>query len=362
MAEAFYQRGANGRIAERECAVTIVRSLKEQGLDCVTDASLLEHARDEAVRQFEHDLSVVQVERALAQGVALGQYVALALIEDPELLGLRSRGINPSNCAIAVIPVGNNTNSGTSADILLAFSEHTSKVRHVAISLKAYRGDASSLGSKGALASLHRLFGRPGIEITQALGEPAIELRALMDDYKRVSKDFYDGSAEGEEFLIAYEARKGTRRVSNPLRRKELGDYFASIRGFKSEHEFARLFVEAYRAGVVSIASDEARAQFYDGMRFLLGMERDVIVLNAIADDTGRIIRITNSLTDSKYGRINNLLDIGCVVELTSRPMSGGISVLLFHGALASRDLRLAMWKDATIQFQLVGPGGRVDA
>lgn len=318
---------------------------------------MLDAEVQEVIRRVGNELSDAQVRRAIAQGDALADYLTSALADEPRRIGLDMSAGQVRASAIAIMTTGHMTNSGSSADLLLAFDHPTEGPSAVPISLKAYRGSVSSLGSKGAKASLTRLF--LGAErVTDAafvarFGTAAEEFLRVLDDFKRASKEFYASSA-GEAFIDAYaERKKGSRKVNNPLRRKEVGDYFLETRGYKSEHAFADLYVQMFTAGMAGLRTDDDWRSFLMAMQFVLGMDKDILTLNAIAGADGVVTTVVNSYESTAYGRIRRALTVGCTFELTHRPASSIIGVRLSDGVDDIRCLELAIWKDATIQFKI---------
>lgn len=352
-----YQRGANGLVAEHVCVLELNRHIIAAGVESGADLDELSLTLSRAEKRVADDLTPEQLLRARNQGTAIAEYISHALFNAPDRLGLRSDAADLRNGSVTADAVGNLTNSGTSADIVIWIRlPGQSESTPLLISLKAYRGTVSSLGSKGARASLTRVFlGVPKVsddKFQAYFGIAAVEFDRVLTAFKAAAKDFYE-SSDGIAFVDAYEDRKKTRKVNNPLRRKEVGDYFAAVHGFKSEHRFAELYAEMFTIGRQNVKSPEDWARFLEGMRFLLGMDSDILTLNAIASDDGNVKQIVNSLESDAYADIRKVLVPGCHFILTSRPNSSGISVRVQHGELEARCLTLAMWKDATIQFKL---------
>jgi hypothetical protein len=352
----LYQRGANGLVAEYECVRELNEVLAAAGITCLTPQDVLEQAKAAAVARVASDLTPQQLQRGTNQGAALGRFIAKALSDDPAALALMLPAPLPE-LAVRVTHVGYLTNARDSADIALTFVHGGAEVALLQISLKAYRGTVSSLGSKSARASLTRVFlGKekvPDPVFASYFGEPGARFLASLADFKAVADVFYRSAPEGQEFLDAYEARKGTRKVDNKLRRKELGDYYLAQRGFKAEHVFAEQYVEMFSSGMSRIDSEPSWAQFLVGMRFVLGMDQDVTTLNALATDDGSVYRIVNSVVDGAYADVRRVLVPGCTFVLTHRLGSGNIGVEVAQAGLQVKCLQLAMWKDATIQFKL---------
>ena len=351
----IYQRGANGLVAEYVCSASLNALLSATGLDCRASQFELEAARDAAVARVADDLTPDQLARARAQGEALAQYIGSSLLDAPSQLGLLLESEEIQQSPIIITPVGSQTNSGSSADVVLTFGDGPDATE-LPISLKAYRGTVSSLGSKGSRASLARVFfGTNKISDEQFFsyfGGPAIEFDTLLKDFKDLAKEFYS-TREGIAFIDRYEERKGTRKVNNPLRRKEVGDYFLQQRGFKSEHRFAELYVDMFTVGTERLDSRDQWRQFIEGMQFVLGMDRDILTLNAIANDEGEVLYVSNSIESGAYAQVRDVLVPGCSFSLIHKPGSSIITVEVAYGSLKVQCLHLAMWKDATIQFKL---------
>lgn len=357
MTRVLYQKGANGLVAEHRCAQVLNAALHHAGFSIATPQDNLDRGLSNAMLRVANDLSDAQMRRAFKQGDALGEYIARAIMERPSALGVEVEAEELRSARVEVLPIGSATNSGSSADLLVKFRTGLLELV-LPISLKAYRGSVSSLGSKGARASLVRLFledARVSDEdFASHFGDPAHRFLELMQDFREVTREFYS-SPEGEAFIDLYEARKGTRKVNNPARRKELGDYYVVKRGFKTEHLLAELFVQMFQVGMAKMARADERQwdRFIRGMKFLLGMDDDVLTLNAIADDDGRVVRVSNSLEEDAWSNIRRVLVPGCEVSLEHRADSSIVRVVLSHQGLRVRCLQLAVWKDATVQFKL---------
>lgn len=358
----LHQRGANGLIAEYQCALTLNESLEAATYETIADSAMLTRARDATVRRVANELTPAQVTRAMAQGDALARHILEGIMSDPLRLGLHEIPVSElARAKVSVETIGHNTNSGTSADLSVRFVWPDGAV-DVPISLKAYGKRSTSLGSKGAKASLSRVFlNAPLIsdeEFVDYFGEAASHFQLLLLDFKAAAHEFYS-SPDGAAFVRAYQERKRlptSARVNNPLRRKEVGDYFIATRGFVPEHRFAELYVKMFDIGVRRLrdGGDQDWAAFLNGFRFVLGMEGDILTLNAVADDrTGRVLRVENSFLSDAYAQIRRVLVPGCDVTLTHRPGSSVVGVELGYGSARVRCLSLAIWKDATIQFKL---------
>lgn len=345
------QKGANGIVAEYQCAATLNEKLESAGIATVSNQSSLKRLVSESLHRVANELTTEQQDRALRQGVALGNYIFSCLKTNPPELGLAA-DLQLAKYRVEVRPIGSNTNSGNPADLILTLSGDESL--SLSISLKAYRGPQSSLGSKSGRASLGRLFTESdkvsSKEFIERFGKPAIEYENQIKLFNSTAKEFYATEAS-RSFLDTYEERKGTRKVNNPFRRKEVGDYFTLRFGFVSEHKLASLYVECYRSGLTHLKTN-ARAQkrFIESLRFILG-NPELLVLDA--KDGSGVIEIVNSLKNPIYNSLNHILRTGLEMTLTSKLGSSIIRVGMLRADAELNCLSLAMWKDGTIQYKL---------
>ncbi|MCH7225068.1 hypothetical protein [Haloferula sp. A504] len=357
MAEKLFQKGGNGLVAEYQCAETLHRELSDQGVACAPSRATLSRQVREAIDRVAGDLSKTQRERALNQGNALGEYLAGKLLKEPELLGLPADLSGHRLASATITPTGHLTNKNGSSDIDLRLDYGDRGTLKLPVSLKAYRSSTSSLGSKSARASLARMFfGAPEVsdeDFLRMFGPDARDFIELLEQFKSTAEEFYDHSAEGKAFLDAFEKERGTRKVNNPLRRAQVGDYFEKQHGFTPEHEFARLYANMFNTGFSRVGRFIEWDTFLQGAEFVLGVDDSILTLNAIAGDDGEVTRIVNSFTSDAYGKLRATLVEGCQFRLTPKEQSSIIKVLLTNGKLGFDGLTLAVWKDATIQFKL---------
>ncbi len=312
-----------------------------------------------AQQRVANELSAAQINRAFEQGDALARYIFDGITREPTRLGIAADAFRLAEITIDVLPTGHLTSSGSSADLRLGFYVGEVETLVLPISLKAYKGSVASLGSKGARASLCRFFLNEE-RVTDAtfveyFGTAAESFVQTLADFKRAATEFYV-SAEGLAFIDEYERRKGYRKVNNPLRRKEVGDHFERTRGFKSEHRFADLYVQMFQHGMNSVVTHDSTEEwhrFIRGARFVLGMENDILTLNAISNDLGVVEKVENSHLSDAYAALRRVLAPGCVFVLAHKPGSSIIGVRVRRGPDTVRCLTLAIWKDATIQFKL---------
>ncbi len=348
---AVNQKGANGIIAEYKCAASLNMELRSRGIKVLADQKRLDELLASAIERVADELTEEQLKRALRQGEALGNYITNQLFDEPETLGLEIDS-SVGSYAISVSPVGSQTNSGDPTDLRIHLKGRHS--HELAISLKAYKGPQSSLGSKSGRASLGQLFLSAerilSHEFRSHFGKPAEEYESVLSMFKSAAEEFYATDAS-KEFLDAYEARKGTRKVNNPLRRKEVGDFFAAKFGFVSEHRLAQLYCDCYDIGISKLGSQtDSQQNFVSSLRFILG-NPDMLVLDA-KDTSGEIV-VMNSLTNSTYRELNAVLRVPMTMELRSKSKRSIINVKLSRSGHDFSRLNLAMWKDGTIQFKL---------
>lgn len=361
MTDVLHQRGAGGLIAEYRCAAALQEALEQSGYIMDSSLSWLERKLAMTIPRVGNELSPTLRGHALAQGDALAAYIAQCITAEPARLGLVLSVADIRRGRISINTVGNATNSGTSADLLIEITLDGAVVQ-LPISLKAYRGSTSSLGSKGARASLGRLFmGKAKVsdeELTQHFGAPADHFSHLLADFKMAAREFYN-SPDGRAFVTDYQKRKGDpyARVNNPLRRKEVGDYFIVSRGFRPEHRFAELYADMFSIGMSRVQHDggyEEWVAFLEGLRFLIGMDQDVVTLTA-SGQADNVITVSNSLDEGPYADLRAVLIRGCDVQLQVRPASSVLGVSVTYASITVEALSLTIWKDATIQFKLDG-------
>ena len=357
MAEKLFQKGGSGLVAEYQCAESLHRELSDEGVSCRPARNKLSEKVRDAIDRVAGDLSKAQLARALNQGNALGEYLATQLLERPEHLGLPADLRAHHLKTVTITPTGHLTAKEGSSDIDLQLHYGARGMVKLPVSLKAYRSATSSLGSKSARASLARMFfGAPEVtdeDFLQIFGADGRDFIELLELFKSTADEFYDESPEGRAFVDAFEKERGTRKVNNPLRRAQVGDYFEKKHGFTPEHEFARLYANMFNAGFSRVGESIPWKTFLTGAEFVLGIEGNILTLNAIAGDDGEVSRIVNSFTSSAYGKLRATLVEGCHFKLTSKKQSSILRVSLTNGKLSFGGLTLAIWKDATIQFKL---------
>ena len=353
----LYQKGANGLIAEYECAMHL-HALLSDTAHCTPSWDELKFLRDQEIGKFTKELTEGQINRAKAQGQALAEYLATNIRAIPADLGLpRDFSFGNSSC-VEIRPTGHDTSKGNSSDLQVTFHA-PGKRFDLPVSLKAYNGTISSLGSKSAKTSLARMFlGKPDVaekDFTAYFGGPAREFLDKLRRFKAVSKEFYNHSDEGRRLVEEYRARKKDpeAQVNNPLRRKELGDYFFKVEGYRSEHEFARLYVAMFDVGFKKVKDTSNWIPFIGGVKFVLGIENGILTLNAVAGDDGKVTRVINSHTSETHGMLRKVLVPGCDFVLKHKPQSSIVGVEIIHGTIRFTALNLAVWKDATIQFKI---------
>ncbi len=350
------QKGANGLIAEYMACETLSEQLGALGLLTGSDSLHFRHLRLAAEQRVGNELSTELIARARRQGVALGQYILDALQTDPAMLGLSTTVDDLASARIEVQHVGFNTNSGVPEDILLTIRYPNDSTVELPISCKAYKSGTVSLGSKSATAALGRLFTdkeriKPE-EFVRQFGPRGEEMISLITLFKKTSAEFYESDAS-KDFIDAYERRKGTRKVNNRLRRKEVGQYFYQKYGYLSEHRFADLFCDIFNAAFDElISSDEDSEAFVSQLRFIFA-NPEVLALNAVAETAASSVRVDSSLENPAYRDLNYVLHPGLKMRLVKREGTANVGVEINRGSRACSALSLAVWKDATIQFKL---------
>lgn len=195
----LHQKGANGLIAEYECAMHLHELLSDTA-HCSPSLDELKFLRDQEIAKFTKELTAEQIGRAKAQGRALAGYLAKNIRSSPADLGLPLDYSFGSSSCVEIRPTGHETGKGSSSDLHLILHSSAQRI-DLPVSLKAYRGTTSSLGSKGAQASLTRMFiGCPKVkesEFIEYFGESANEFLRKLKRFKAVSKEFYNDSEEG---------------------------------------------------------------------------------------------------------------------------------------------------------------------
>jgi hypothetical protein len=355
--ESLHQKGANGLLAEYGCACRLAEFAEAMGVPVTPCAANLRTLLRAQQQKYRHELTGSEFARAANQGVALGDHVFEQLSRSPENLGLPA-GLRLAEHALSISSTGHDTSKADCADIELELTRRTGGGRlQLPIRFKAYASTTTSLGSKAAMPSLGRLFmgqRKPTrADLTARFGEPARKFLDLLDDFKAVAHEFYSESQEGRAFVEAYFQRKGTQKVNNKLRRKELGDYFHQRRGFDSEHRFAQWFAQMFTDGYLEVQTTGQWSGFIAGMLFLLGMTNDILTLNAVAGADSSVTRAENSLLSTTHGRLKRALRPGVVVELISTDESGTLRVVIRNEDETLDCLGFSLWKDATIQFKL---------
>ena len=355
--DALNQKGANGIIAEYACAMHLHTALEKGDYSVKSSAQTLRRLLNAKVAQFSGELTKAQVDRALRQGEALGDYIYQSMAEDPAALML-PEGVNPSHYCHDVVPTGHITIKEDSSDVVIRMV-HLKKagvVLECPISLKAYRGTTTSQGSKGGKAALTRLFlfkeKASDVEFAAAFGAQAKRYMDHLALFKKVAKEFYNGAPEGKAFIAAYRARKGPNaKVNNPLRRKELGDYFEAKTGELSEHTLAKIYVSLFNDGFGKLIGRANKHHFSEALRFVLGIEKQFVTLNAICLANGPV-KVENSATSGQHARLHRILASDYTVRFKHKPGSSIVSVD-FVSQADTQTLSLAVWKDGTIQFKM---------
>lgn len=339
----LYQKGANGIVAEYVCAYELAVLLELNQLTVRTPTQTLLTMRDQAIERVASDLSETQLERAKQQGKALAEHI---YHNDSVIASARQQ--KSKSTLLDVLPVGGGNDKEDPADLVLQWLEGTRHSGRAAYSLKATAGGETSLGSKSSRAMLTRLFlGKEQAsdeEFRDTFGQPGSAYLEHAELYRRCANDFYE-STEGKAFLDAYEKRKGTRKVNNRLRRKEVGDWFNRKHGYKSEHRYAQLLVDCTGK---QMQCDTAG--LVEAWSFLLGRP-DMNVLEAVAGGDGIVQQIISSKNESKYQRLASLLSPGLIVAFNNSSGKSIVTVTLQNGS-GRGELTMAVWKDGTVQFK----------
>lgn len=353
---AVQQKGANGLIAEYGACERLAELLEKSNLLIGSNSSHFAALRLSAEQRVGNELSSELIARARRQGVALGDYLFNNLWESPSALGLTISDRSVRESRVAVKHVGHNTNSGVPEDILIDITLRNGTHVHLPVSSKAYKGGTVSLGSKSSTAALGRLFtGQEKIskvEFARHFGTLGEEVTRVLKLFKDAADEFYSTNAS-REFLDEYERRKGTRKVNNPLRRKEVGDFFFEKHGFYSEHRFAGLFCEIFNSSFLKMretAQDDS--QFVKQLRFLFA-NPEVLALNAVAETSTSEVVVHSSLQNRAYKDLNSVLQPGLSMNLIQKNGSSILGVEVKRETTSCSALSLAMWKDATIQFKI---------
>jgi hypothetical protein len=357
MAKVLNQKGANGIIAEYQCAFALQRLLSAAGIQLRSSAAELQQLLVTKKAQFQSELTDDQMRRAIRQGDALAEYILQCIKSRPSALML-PQGFSCKAYECEIIPTGHLTIKADSSDVLINFyaKGERSPCFQCPISLKAYRGTTTSQGSKGGKAALTRLFlGKEKAtdeEFFEAFGSDGRAFIAHLEKFKQVAKKFYANSDEGRAFILAYQARKGAgAKVNNPLRRKELGDYFEKITGELSEHVLARLYVSMFNEGFRKVRTRDELLAFSEAMKFVLGFDHEIVTLNAICLDEAPVV-VENSVESGQHVRLREILGSLSDVRFNNKTKSSIISVD-FVSPADKISLNLAIWKDGTIQFKM---------
>jgi len=353
---AVQQKGANGLIAEYSACERLAERLAEANRLAGSDSAHFAALRLAAEERVGNELSQPLIQRARRQGGAIGDYIFNALERQPSDLGLEIDAVECSIANIEVRHVGNNTHGRVPEDIVLTIRPADSQEVSLPISIKAYKSGTVSLGSKSATATLSRLFlNKDRVskdEFINHFGPPGEEFHRALDLFNATQKEYYDSDAS-REFLDEYERRKGTRKVNNPRRRKEVGEYFRDKYGYLSEHKFAELFCRIFNESVAATEHEVgSQPDFLFQLRFILA-NPEVLALNAVAETVDSEVFVDSSLSNPTYRNLNSVLQPGLRMRLMHKEGSSIAGVAITRGDQSCEQLSLAVWKDATIQFKL---------
>lgn len=329
---------------ERSCALALETSLPAIGRDVTIN--------------YRSDYELTHWE--LAAGVALADYITQSLLAKPEKLGLLE--VTPEDVARAEIEISKAQRADVDILIALKWPERTIELP---ISLKVNQRlfRTQVLGSNSARGTLSRLFlGMPRVTnatFVDYFEDPAVNYLSLVSDLKLAASEFYN-SEQGKEFIDKYQKRLNlpkSARVNNPLRRREVGNHFFKTRGFKSENEFARLYVQMFNIGCQTLGASRAPAAelFTREFRKVLGINPEILTLNVITDSaTGAVVRVESSRVSDPFGQVSGLLFPGVEVEHQITENCATMPVLLNYRGHESSKLTLSVWIDATLQYKLL--------
>jgi len=348
-------------ITVAECIRAAYESLAEAGY------SVPEHHSTPNVRQrsvteiptFEYGDDPLRV--ASTQGVALGSYIADAIITDLNRLGVSDITLNDAKKAKIFIHPNSSDKVRSDIELILRWPE---KQAIIPINLKASENRPQSLGSNSMRATLSRVYlGNRRVNdatFSEYFGALGHDYLSLMWDFKAAAAEFYR-SPEGIEFVREYQLKKQLppdAKVSNPLRRKEVGLYFLKTRHYVPEHRFAQLYVDMFNLGYERMgAGHGAAAELFIGkFREVLGIRPYILSLNAITDNQyGVVLRIENSFISDTQMRLSHLLRPGAEIIHQIVPRSSTMPVKIVRDGVEGHGLSLAVWKDASLQYKLKG-------
>lgn len=370
LSEESNMKGANGLIAEYVCAYELATTLQSSNLEVTSDISELQLLMNQKIKQFEDDgLDSAQTQRAINQGKAIAQSMYESIIADGKDLIFTEYQFRKGDHSYDVIPVGADTSRSGGEDMELVVTKKGADEvsKRILVSLKAYAGSKTSLGSNTATASLRQLFlsdtkkskkqvQKEFLDFFGPLGE---EMLDSLEDFKNLGIEYMNSNEPGAQDLRDYWNGKGKKPnkkglYSNNLRRKELGDYYAQQRGIKHEHKLSKLFVELYNTGKTKLKKSGDQNKFRVAMMRILGVDDSVVTYNAIANSDGHVSEVVNSNVSDSYRRLYSAIANGADVQLSLRDGKGGstaIEVVVDYEGQIINGLKLAMWKDGTIQF-----------
>lgn len=355
------QKGSNGLIAEYVCARHLAEKLTEAKLPVKSDINNLRKLETDAVERLKKDMDAQTLQRAINQGVAIGDSMFQSIVNNSQDLIFTDYEFKADKHNFDIINVGAQTNSMGTADLKLVVGKEDAQevYQEILVSLKAYSGSITSQGSKSSLASLNIMFGdgerAPNAEQMQAMfGDIGIEFMQAVKDFHEFGKDWIRNSDDPDAQAIRkkYADRNKPIPMGNALRGKEVGKAYQDATGKNSAHNLAELYAKLFNENFYKVQKDKkAMARFKEGLMKTAGFDY-IVTYNAIADQKGIVSEVVNSNISGGYKKIYDAFANNCDVKLTSKPGSATISVDIIHGSETIKSLSLNMWKDGTIQFK----------
>jgi len=359
-------KGANGRIAEYSCALTLANTLVSNGLRVTSDIGKLKDMADNEVVKYNKSLGADQIRIAIDAGVKMAESMAKSIMNNGKDLVFTEYQFVPKKHSYDIEPTGAAQSKGSTDDLVIHIKEDNTDtvVKKILLSLKVSGGPANSQGSKNPMPLLWKMFVDPQAKTVKAsdfvtvFGEKGKEFVEALEDFKNAGREFLQ-SPEGQNYAKEKEQDRLQRGKSsssskvsangNFFRSKEAGDYFTKTRGHKSEHNLSKLFVELYEHGRKNLNGGDWK-KFNEGFKQAIGFD-DVITYKAICDKQG-VSEIVSSATSQSYQKLYQALENEIDVVLSHRPNSGGIGVTLTYKGQVIDSLSCSIWKDGTIQFK----------
>lgn len=363
-------KGANGRIAEYFCALSLAQMLQNNGLRVNTSLSNLKHLATTEIEKYQQSLTSQQINVAKDAGIKMGESMAQSILANGRDLVFSEFSFIPQKHSYDIEPTGAQQSKGSSDDLAIVITEDSTGTifKKILISLKVYGGTESSQGSNSSMPLLYHLFINKDEKLNKQtfieyFGEKGIEFVNTLEDVKMAAREFYD-SPQGQELNKAKEQDRLSRGKSlkaskvkfdgNYLRSSEVGQHYQNTRGYRSEHKLSKLFVELYNQGKKNLNSGEWKS-FNEAFKQAIGFD-DVITYKAICDMNG-VTDIVSSATSPSYQQMYKALENQIDVILTSKENSGTIGVEIKYKDLVLKSLSCSMWKEGTLQFKFDSHG-----